>query len=108
MSSESTSKVVIHTRPWCIWCIRAKRLLRSRGARFVEVDASDPAARAALEAKTGRKTVPQVFIGDEHVGGYDDLAALHANGELDRRLGTEARPGQGWFGARSRGAGVQA
>lgn len=69
------SQVVVYTRSFCIWCFRAKRLLRRRGVAFEERDARSPEVRAMLLARTGRATVPQVFFGDEHVGGYEDLAA---------------------------------
>lgn len=74
--------VTLHTRPFCQWCLRAKWLLWRQGVTWTEIDASSPEARAALEARTGRRTVPQVFVGDVHVGGYDDLSALVARGGL--------------------------
>jgi glutaredoxin 3 len=67
---------VVYTRPLCVWCFRAKWLLRRRGVAFDEVDASSDAVRAELLARTGRNTVPQVFVGEVHVGGFDDLRAL--------------------------------
>ncbi len=65
--------VTIYTRSFCIWCIRAKWLLRTKGIAYEERDASSEAARDALVARTGRKTVPQVFFGDELVGGFEAL-----------------------------------
>lgn len=67
--------VTIYTRSFCIWCIRAKWLLRTRGIAYEERDARGDDVRAMLLERTGRKTVPQVFFGDEHVGGFDDLHA---------------------------------
>lgn len=65
--------VTIYTRSFCIWCIRAKWLLRTKGIAYEERDASSDEARSALLARTGRKTVPQVFFGDELVGGFEAL-----------------------------------
>lgn len=74
--------VVIYTRSFCIWCFRAKRLLRKNGVTFEERDARDAATRALLLERTGRSTVPQVFFGDVSVGGFEDLRALADRGEL--------------------------
>lgn len=80
-------KVVIYTTPVCPYCVSAKRLLKKKGVAYDEVDvAGDDAARAQLAARTGRQTVPQIFIGDHHVGGSDDLHALEAQGQLDALL----------------------
>lgn len=79
--------VTIYTRALCIWCMRAKLLLWQRGIPYEERDASDDATRSALLARTGRKTVPQVFFGEEPIGGFDDLRALDLSGELSARLG---------------------
>jgi len=65
--------ITIYTRPRCIWCWKAKRLLRSRGLAFEVRDATSPSARSELAARTGRHTVPQIFFDDVHVGGYQDL-----------------------------------
>ena len=71
----------------CPYCIRAKMLLNDRGIAFEEIDVSgDHAKRAWLVEATGRRTVPQIFIGDEAIGGYDDLRELQLSGELDRKL----------------------
>jgi glutaredoxin 3 len=72
----------------CPYCQMAERLLRERGAVKIEkilIDA-DPAQRAEMMQKTGRRTVPQIYIGDTHVGGYDDLAALDRDGKLHALL----------------------
>jgi glutaredoxin 3 len=81
-------KVVIYTTRFCPYCIRAKRLLTSKGAAFEEIDVTgDWAARDALVAKAGgRMTVPQIWIGEVHVGGSDELAALDRDGKLDALL----------------------
>ena len=75
--------IQIYTTATCPYCVRAKQLLAERGATFdeVRVDA-DPAARAAMVERTGRRTVPQIFIGQTHVGGCDDLEALDRRGGL--------------------------
>jgi glutaredoxin 3 len=80
-------KVEIYTTPWCPYCHAAKSLLSEKGVAFTEVDASDDAARSAMiNRANGRRTVPQIFIGKTHVGGYDDMAALDRRGELDPLL----------------------
>jgi len=74
--------VTIYTRSFCIWCFRAKRLLRKKGIPFEERDARDAATRSWLLERTGRSTVPQVFFGVVSVGGFEDLRALADRGEL--------------------------
>ncbi len=79
-----TAKVVMYTTAVCPYCIRAEQLLRARGVEEIEkirVD-QDPAQRDAMIARTRRRTVPQIFIGERHVGGFDDLAALDREGGL--------------------------
>jgi len=76
--------VKMYTTAVCPYCIRAKQLLQARGVQAIEeirIDL-DPAAREAMMQITGRRTVPQIFIGDTHVGGCDDLMALDARGGL--------------------------
>ena len=76
--------VKMYTTAVCPYCVRAKQVLKSKGVEPIEeirID-SDPAARAHMMEITGRRTVPQIFIGDTHVGGCDDLIALDAKGEL--------------------------
>ena len=76
--------VKMYTTAYCPYCVRAKQLLKARGVESVEevrID-TDPAAREAMMRATGRRTVPQIFIGDTHVGGCDDLMALDARGGL--------------------------
>jgi glutaredoxin 3 len=82
------SKVRMYTTQVCPYCIRAKALLKQRGVEQIEeirVDL-DPAQRDAMIAATGRRTVPQIFIGDTHVGGCDDLMALDQRGGLAQML----------------------
>jgi glutaredoxin 3 len=79
--------VRIYTTPICPYCARAKALLARKGVAFEEVDVyMDAAARKEMMARSGRRTVPQIFIGDRHIGGCDDLHALESDGELDPLL----------------------
>ena len=76
--------VKMYTTQVCPYCVRAKQLLKMRGVASIEeirVDL-DPAERERMMALTGRRTVPQIFIGDAHVGGCDDLMALDGSGQL--------------------------
>jgi glutaredoxin 3 len=81
-------KIKIYTTPICPYCVRAKALLKRKGAIFDEVDVfMDADARQEMEDKTnGARTVPQIFIGEKHVGGCDELYALESNGQLDPLL----------------------
>ncbi len=79
-----TARVVMYSTAVCPYCERAEALLKARGVTAIEkirVDL-DPARRDEMIAKTGRRTVPQIYIGDTHVGGFDDLAALDREGRL--------------------------
>lgn len=79
--------VEIYTSPTCGYCFAAKRLLAAKGVAFTEIDVvADPARRPEMERRSGRRTVPQVFIAGRHVGGCDDLHALDARGGLDPLL----------------------
>ena len=82
-------RIKIYTTPICPYCVRAKALLKKKGAPFDEVDVfMDADARQEMEARAnGRCTVPQIFVGERHVGGCDDLYALEQAGELDTILG---------------------
>lgn len=81
-------KVVIYTTPFCSYCLMAKRLLAKKGVAFEEIDVSgDFALRDELVTRSGgRMTVPQIWIGETHVGGSDDLYALEREGKLDPLL----------------------
>ena len=80
--------VEIYTSPLCGYCHMAKRLLSAKGVSFVEMDVlSDPDKKAEMvQRANGGRTVPQIFIGDTHVGGSDDLHALEREGKLDALL----------------------
>ena len=82
------NKVMIYTTPICPYCARAKHLLKKKGVPYEEIDVfMDGDARNTMEAKSGgRRTVPQIFVGDTHVGGCDDLYALESDGKLDPLL----------------------
>jgi glutaredoxin 3 len=84
--------VTIYTKGWCPYCSAAKDLLTQKGVPFEEIEISGNAdERAAMIRRAGgRSTVPQIFIGERHVGGCDDLYALDRGGELDKLLATAA------------------
>ena len=77
--------VTMYVTNWCPYCRRAKNLLTEKSVTFSEINIDDePEFREAMIARSGRRTVPQIFIGEKHVGGCDDLFALEESGELDR------------------------
>ena len=88
--------VKVYTTDYCPYCTRAKMLLQKRGIPFEEIDVThDPDKRAWLVKTTGRRTVPQIFIGDEPIGGSDELHALDREGELLKKVnggGVSAQP----------------
>ena len=85
------AKVVIYTTTYCPYCFRAKALLRSKNVEFEEIDVTDDLdRRAEMERLSDRRTVPQIFIDAQPIGGYDDVRRLDAIGELDRLLGRSA------------------
>ena len=82
--------ITIYSTAMCPYCVAAKNFLKSRGRSWNElrIDA-DPANRAAMAARTARTSVPQIFVGDVHIGGYEDLVALDRQGGLAHLLGGE-------------------
>jgi len=81
-------EVVVYLTPYCPYCVRARALLDRKGVRYRVIDVgTDPRLWADMERRSQRSTVPQIFIGDRHVGGYDDMAELDAEGRLDALLG---------------------
>jgi glutaredoxin 3 len=81
------AQVVIYTTRICPYCVRAKQLLQRKGVAYEEVDVSnDYATRMQLVERTKQRTVPQIFINDQHIGGCDDLYALERQGALDPLL----------------------
>lgn len=86
------NKITMYSTGVCPYCQMAERLLRSKGVDAIEkirVDL-DPDRRMEMMEKTGRRTVPQIYVGETHVGGYDELAALERAGQLDELLGAGA------------------
>jgi glutaredoxin 3 len=77
-------EIVMYTTGWCSYCDRARRLLTQKGLAFKEIDVEEDAKlREEMISRSGRHTVPQIFIGAKHIGGCDELHALDASGELD-------------------------
>jgi glutaredoxin 3 len=83
------AKVEVYSTTYCPYCVRAKQLLDAKDVDYTEIDVTgDDAARVALVEKSGgRRTVPQIFINGQSIGGYDDLRALEESGKLDGLLG---------------------
>ncbi len=82
--------VVMYSTKFCPYCVRARMLLDQKNVPYTDIRIDEhPDRRAEMEQRAQRTSVPQIFIGDEHVGGCDDLFALEAAGELDRKLGRE-------------------
>jgi glutaredoxin 3 len=80
--------VVMYATSWCPYCERARKLFARKNVTFDEIDVdSAPGKRAEMQERSGRRTVPQIFIGETHVGGSDDLLALEEAGKLDALLG---------------------
>ncbi len=83
----STAAVTIYTTNWCPYCTRAKALLNSKNVAYTEIDVeATPGARDEMMTRSGRRSVPQIFIGDQHVGGCDDLHDAERSGNLDKLL----------------------
>ena len=82
------TQVTIYTKPFCPYCVRAVSLLEKKGVEFTEIEAAfDPEKRQEMmQRSNGRATFPQIFIGDEHIGGCDDMMALEQTGKLDALL----------------------
>ncbi len=83
-----TAPVVMYSTSWCPYCDRARRLLAQKHVTIEDINIeSAPEKRAEMRTRSGRTSVPQIFIGDHHVGGSDDLLALEEEGKLDGLLG---------------------
>ncbi|MDE2029563.1 MAG: glutaredoxin 3 [Alphaproteobacteria bacterium] len=82
------ARVIVYSGPACPYCDRAKMLLKKKGAAFEDFNVKADADKLAemMQKSGGRRTIPQIFIGDRHIGGYDDLVALDAAGKLDPLL----------------------
>ncbi|MDE2089082.1 MAG: glutaredoxin 3 [Gammaproteobacteria bacterium] len=86
------TEIVIYGTQTCPYCARARRLLDRKGVKYIEVRVYlDISRRREMETRAGRNSVPQIFIGDLHVGGFDDLSALDQEGNLDALLGLSAQ-----------------
>ena len=86
--NQPAAPVVVYSGSFCSSCVRAKRLLDAKGVAYVEINVEESTeARAEMQQRSGgRRTIPQIFVGDTHVGGFDDLYALDRKGELDSLL----------------------
>ena len=86
------AKVEIYATMWCPYCARARALLERKGVAYTEIDLdAEPSRRTEMVRRSeGGRTVPQIFIDGEHIGGSDELVALEQKGELDRKLGLPA------------------
>ncbi len=85
----SHARVLMYATGWCPYCARARQLLMRKGVAFEEIDVdARPQARAEMQLRSRRHTVPQIFVGETHVGGCDDLYELDARGDLDKLLKT--------------------
>jgi glutaredoxin 3 len=78
--------VIMYTTAWCPYCIRAKKILDAKQVNYTAIDASDSAVRAKMVELTGGRTVPQILINDQAIGGCDELQALERSGKLDALL----------------------
>jgi glutaredoxin 3 len=80
----------MYSTGWCGFCARARSLLQRKGVAFRDIDVeSEPGVREEMVTRSGRRSVPQIFIGAQHVGGFEELYALERSGELDRLLKQE-------------------
>lgn len=89
MNEATAPEVLVYSTGWCPYCDRARGLLERKGVAFreIKVDEDNTQRDAMLKRTGGRRTVPQIFVGERHVGGYDELYALDKAGELDKLLG---------------------
>lgn len=91
MSADQTPTITIYSTAQCPYCVMAKNFLKSKNKVWTEIRIdTDPAEREKMVALTKRTSVPQIFIGQTHVGGYDDMMALHRAGKLDALLDGES------------------
>jgi len=79
-------KIEIYSWSWCPYCRAAKKLLDRKGVEYTEYDATDSDIAQEMEQRAERTSVPQIFINGQHIGGFDDISALDAAGELDELL----------------------
>lgn len=82
-----SAEITLYTTSWCPFCNRAKQLLQNKGATYTDIDVEQvQGAREQMQQRSGRTSVPQIWIGKQHIGGCDELHALEAQGELDALL----------------------
>ena len=87
MTDRTPPPITLYSSAVCGYCVAAKNFLRSRGLEWTEVRIDmDPAERERMVARAGRTSVPQIFVGDVHVGGYDDMMAMHRAGRFEPLL----------------------
>jgi glutaredoxin 3 len=87
MPAAAIPQVVMYATSWCPYCARARQLFESKGVAFNEIDVDVvDGARREMQQRSGRTSVPQIFIGDQHIGGFDDTKALDEAGKLDPLL----------------------
>ena len=80
-------EVTVYSADWCPYCTRAKKLLETKGVSYKEINVDkSPGLREKITKQTGRRTIPQIFIGEHFVGGFSELSALETSGELDGLL----------------------
>lgn len=90
--SGAKARVIVYSQPFCGYCSAAKRLLDRKGVEYTEIDVMlDPGKRAEMIERSGRQTVPQIFFGEHHIGGFDELNALDRSGGLDKALAAESQ-----------------
>lgn len=86
--TDNATNIIVYSGRLCTYCNAAKRLLDKKGVKYKEIMVDDdPALREEMEQRSKRNTIPQIFIGDTHIGGFDDLAELNRDGKLDGMLG---------------------
>ena len=86
-AAEASQPITVYTSAMCGYCVAAKNFLRSKGLQWNEIRVDlDPAERERMMSRARRTSVPQIFIGETHVGGYDDMMALHRAGKLEALL----------------------
>ena len=86
----SQAEIIVYHMPFCPYCTWAKQLLDSKQVKYTLIDVTtDDMIRQEMEDRSGRNSVPQIFIGEQHIGGFDDMSALDSAGELDALIAAE-------------------
>ncbi len=84
------AEIIVYSTAYCPYCNMAKKLLEGKGLAYQEINVDDKALWQDMEAKSGRNTVPQIFIGNTHIGGFDDLSAADKSDKLDQIIASES------------------